>query len=95
MNPCAGNVFGGVVTTTVAPAVPVSYTRLDVYKRQAEAFETAGFQHAQQLHLPGQRQGADFIQKQGAAIGRFKLAFAGFAGAGVGTSCLLYTSRCV
>ncbi len=51
----------------------------------AQPLVTAGFQHAQQLHLPRQRQVADLVEKQRAAIGRFELAFARLVGAGVGT----------
>ncbi|KAG0953689.1 hypothetical protein G6F31_013370 [Rhizopus arrhizus] len=51
----------------------------------AQALETAGFQHAQQLHLPAQRQVADLVEEQGAAVGRFELALACLVGAGVGT----------
>ena len=47
-------------------------------------FEAAGLQHAQQLHLSGQGQGADFVEEQGAAIGRLELAFARLVDAGVG-----------
>src|SRR5690606_24662582 len=51
----------------------------------AEALEAAGLEHPQQLHLPGQRQRADLVQEQGAAVGRLELAFARALRAGVGT----------
>ncbi|PMQ17976.1 hypothetical protein JaAD80_02955 [Janthinobacterium sp. AD80] len=51
---------------------------------RAEALEAARFQHAQQFHLPGQRQVADFVQKQGAAVGRIELAVARTRGPRVG-----------
>ena len=50
----------------------------------AQTLELAGLQHAQQLHLAGQRQGADLVQEQRAAVGRLELAFARLVGAGVG-----------
>ncbi|MCW0463548.1 hypothetical protein NB705_000621 [Xanthomonas sacchari] len=50
----------------------------------AEPFEPAGLQHPQQLHLPGQRQVADLVQEQGAAVGGLELALAHLVGAGVG-----------
>ena len=49
----------------------------------AQALETTGFQHAQQLHLAAQRQVADLIQEQRAAIGGFELALACLVGAGI------------
>ncbi|MNT06965.1 hypothetical protein D3C72_1416520 [compost metagenome] len=49
-----------------------------------QALEASCLQHAQQLHLPTQRQVADFIQEQRAAVGRLELAFARLVGAGVG-----------
>src|SRR5690606_14055484 len=50
----------------------------------AEALEAAGLEHPQQLHLAGQRQRADLVQEQGAAVGRLELALARALRAGVG-----------
>ena len=50
----------------------------------AEALEAAGLEHAQQLHLPGQRQVADLVEEQGAAVCGLELALARSVRAGVG-----------
>jgi hypothetical protein len=42
----------------------------------AQPLEAAGLQDAQELDLAGQRQRADFVEEQRAAIGRLELAFA-------------------
>jgi hypothetical protein len=47
-------------------------------------WKAPGFEHAQQFHLSGERQRADFIEEQRAAVGRFELAFARLVRAGVG-----------
>ena len=39
-----------------------------------EAFELAGLQHAQQLRLAGEREVADLVEEQRAAVGRFEAA---------------------
>jgi hypothetical protein len=41
----------------------------------ADAVETVGFQHAQQLDLHVERHFRHFIEKQGAAVSAFKAAF--------------------
>jgi hypothetical protein len=40
----------------------------------ADRPETAGLDQPQQLHLHGQRYFADFVEEQGAAVGRFSQA---------------------
>jgi len=45
--------------------------------------EAPGFQHAQQLHLPRQRQRSDLVEEQRPAVGGLELAFARLARAGV------------
>ena len=49
----------------------------------AEPLEAAGFQHAQQLHLAGQRQRADLVEEQRAAVRGLEFAFARAIRAGV------------
>ncbi len=51
--------------------VALSDAHLDLRARWFEPrrCEAAGLQHAQQLHLPGERQVADLVEEQGAAVG--------------------------
>ncbi|MNV48309.1 hypothetical protein D3C71_1402080 [compost metagenome] len=53
---------------------------------RAQALQLAALQHAQQLGLHRQRQLADFIEKQRAAIGALELALALADGAGEGAA---------
>ncbi len=50
----------------------------------AQALELAGLQHAQELHLAHQRQVADLVQKQRAAVGFLEAPDAQLLGAGIG-----------
>jgi hypothetical protein len=51
-----------------------------------QALKFAGLQHAQQLHLPHQRQIGDLVQKQRSAVGLFETTDAQFFRARIGAS---------
>ena len=63
-----------------------NHTHVNLLRRAAaHRYYLAVLQHAQQLHLHGQRQLAYFVEENGAAVGLFKITFARTVGASEGT----------